>query len=595
MRVLGVVYEHNATVCLVEDGRVVFCQSEERLNRIKNSAGMPIQTLQYVYDRVAPRESIDLAVVFERSIFGFLSMRARGFAPVPGGQYLDPAARRPSLRRRAAATRPGWALRQWRARRTEGQPALRREAHAYFSSALGIAPGKVRYIDHHLGHAWSVVPNVSAWGETLIFTLDGYGDGLCATVSLLKDGRLTRLSADDERHSLGRYYRDTAWILGMKALEDEFKIMALAPYADPAAYEPLCDRLRALLTVEEGRWRSVPNPAGLLYALERLYRFERFDHVAGAIQRLTEELIARWVSHWVFATGCRNIAGAGGVFMNVKAAQRLADLPHVDRLFVMPSAGDESCAVGSAVWGSRALAPDVPLAPLRDLYLGAAFSTRDVERAIAETGAAARYRITRPAALHRAIAARLADNQIVARCSGRMEFGARALGNRSILANAGDPLNARRLNATVKNRDFWMPFAPSILEEEMDRYVENPKRLFAPYMCLALTATAEAQRVMPAAVHARDATLRPQAVRRDWNPAFHDIIAAFRDLTGTGAVLNTSFNLHGEPMVCSPVDAIRTVDRCGIDHLVLEDVLLEKREHAPRLPHGHHAHIAAPA
>ena len=596
MRVLGIVHEHTATVCLMEDGRVVFCQSEERLNRLKSSSGFPSETLRHVYDHVAPAESIDLAVVFEKTIQGFLSMKARGFRPIEGGDYINRRSRKRTLRRRLLQTNPVWRARTLKRALTEKRASLRQEAESYFSHALQLDPRKIRYLDHHLAHAYSVLPSVQGWNKALVFTLDGYGDGLCATVSLYDHGGLRRLSATDERHSVGNYYRHTAWILGMKALEDEFKIAGLAPYATPYACKGLLDELRGLLTVDEqGEWKSVPNPDALFDALARVYRFQRFDHIAGAIQSLTEALIVKWVSYWVGATGCRDVAVAGGVFMNVKASQRLAALEGIDRLFVMPSAGDESCAIGSAVWGTLTCAPDKALQPIRDLYLGVTFSEADVERALADTDAARRYHISRPASMSRHVARLLADNKIVARCSGRMEVGARALGNRSILANPSDPLNVGRINAAIKSRDFWMPFAPSILEEDMPRYVQRHDRMFAPYMCITFDATPEAQHDLAAAIHPKDSTLRPQAVRREWNEPFFDVIHAFKDLTGIGAVLNTSFNLHGEPIVCSPVDAIRTADRSGIEYLVLEGYLLVKQRHPDAVAHEDHGRTRAPA
>jgi carbamoyltransferase len=295
------------------------------------------------------------------------------------------------------------------------------------------------------------------------------------------------------------------------------------------------------------------------------------------------------VRHWVQRTGCRNVALAGGVFLNVKASQRVAGIDEVERLFVMPSAGDESCAIGAAVWGTLALQPHAALEPLRDLYLGVGFSAAQIEDALRESDASSRYVISRPADIQQHAAELLAKNRIVARFAGRMEFGARALGNRSILANPSDARNAARINAAVKERDFWMPFAPSILEEDMPRYVRDHERAFAPYMCLAFDATAQARHDLAAAIHPCDFTLRPQAVRREWNPGYHELIRAFRKITGVGALLNTSFNLHGEPIVCSPRDAIRTTDRCGIDYLILEDFLLAKRPNLAVVPDESHA------
>lgn len=576
MNVLGIVHEHGASACLMQDGVVAFCQSEERLDRIKLSSGFPTRTLRHIHEHIAGPGAIDLAVIFEQTLTGYLAMRARGFEPVAGAQSAPTAP--PTLKQRLLMSGPGWRLRRLRSARIEADPALRREAEAWFAGALRMDPARVRYLDHHASHAWSVVPNVREWGTTIIFTLDGYGDGHCATVSVLEDGRLRRLAATDERHSLGTYYCDTTLILGMKALEDEWKVMGLAPYARPAQYRELLDRLRGLLSVDaRGEWTSVPNPEKLFETLARLYRYQRFDHVAGAIQALAEELVVKWVRHWIAATGCRNVAVAGGVFMNVKVSQRLAALDDIERLFVMPSAGDESCAIGAAAWGTRELDPALALQPLRDLYLGQEFTADEVERALCESGAHDRYQVTRPANINHQAARLLAENRIVARCSGRMEFGARALGNRSILANPSDASNVARLNTAIKSRDFWMPFAPSILEEDMARYVRHPQRIFAPYMCVAFDATAEARRDLAAALHPRDLTLRPQAVRKSWNPGYHELIESFKRLTGIGAVLNTSFNLHGEPIVCSPLDAIRAADRSNIDYLMLGDVLLARR------------------
>lgn len=580
MRVLGVAYGHNATICLMEDGKITFCQSEERINRIKNSDGFPFRTLQYVYENVCSPTSIDLAVLYETSIDGYVCLKKGGLnssGPM-AEQSPHEVAKHSRLRRRYAKTEWAHKLRNIKRARIESDRRLQREAEAYFAEALGLERSKIKHLDHHFCHAYSVVPNVSEWGKALILTLDGEGDGLCATVSLIDHGALSRISASDRRHSLGHYYCDTVRILGMTPLEDEGKVMGLAAYAKPNGCQGLVEELRRLITVDtRGQWKSSVTPASRFDALADIYRFHRFDNIAGAIQRLTEELIARWTSYWVANTGCRNVALTGGLFLNVKASQRVAELAEVERLFVMPSAGDESCSVGAAVWGTLSLDPSVKVRPLDNLDLGTAVTENDIAVALATTDANSRYQITTPVDINYQVARLLAGNNIVARCAGRMEFGARALGNRSILANPSDPLNARRINEAVKNRDFWMPFAPSILEEDMIRYVRNPDRVFAPYMSVAFDSTAEAQRDLSATIHPKDLTLRPQAVRREWNVNYYETIRSFKELTGIGAVLNTSFNLHGEPIVCSAIDAIRTVDQSGLNYLVLGKHLLRKR------------------
>lgn len=575
---LGICYGHNATIAVIKDGKLVFCQSEERLNRIKNSTGFPRQTLAYVYEKICSPDEVETATLFESSVFGYLHLKDRGFEPYQYGDYLSPEVKWTGLVRRLMQTESGWQLNRWRIARKEGSRALKEEARAYFSRELRVPDSKLFEIKHHLSHACSVLPNIAVWPEALIFTLDGQGDWISATVSSYRNGKLDQLAEDDHRNSLGYYYSAITALLGMKPGEHEFKVMGLAPYAKPDYYRGLLKQLKELLTIDEaGAWRSAVNPSQLVATLEKCIRGQRFDNVAGAIQELTENLIQEWVGYWMRKTGISNIAVAGGVFMNVKACQKLAADPKIKRMFVVPSAADESTAIGCAVWGARTFRPEVAVQALDDLYLGMAFSDQQAESVLDSARAHERYMITRPDNINREVACLLADNQVVARCSGRMEFGARALGNRSILANPSKFENLELINSAIKSRDFWMPFTPSILEEDMPRYIAGHEKIFAPYMCITFDTTSEARVDLKAAIHPRDRTARPQCVVRCWNPDYHELISEFKRLTGIGAVLNTSFNLHGEPNVCSPQDALHTMDNSGLKYLALGGFLLEKK------------------
>lgn len=578
MRFLGVHYGHNATACLIEDGRVTFCQSEERLNRIKNSTGMPMLTLEHIYNTIAAPDQVDGAVLYQKSLHGYLYLKRHGFKPTQYQDFVQDAyIARSDLTHRVLSTDAGWRLYAAKIARTERDPRLRAEAHAYYANALRLDPERVHYLDHHTAHAYSVVPNVAAWGQALIFTLDAAGDERCATVNRYENGAFTTLSWNDHRNSLGYYYSAVTRVMGMRPGEHEYKIMGLAPYSKRSAYEQITARLERLLEVDgQGMWRSHITPVALSRALQDAFRYERFDNIAGAIQDLTETLVCKWISHWVRETGIRNIGVAGGVFMNVKLSQRVLALPEVERLFVMPSAADESCAIGAANWAAATFDASRPVEPLGPLYLGMEFSDAEAEQAITSAQAADRYSITRPADIDTEVGRLLSEGRIVARCTGRMEFGARALGNRSILANASDHRNVQIINDAIKSRDFWMPFAPSILAEDMARYVVGHDRMPSPYMAITFESTPEAQRDLIAAIHPRDHTLRPQSVSKDWNPGYHTMISEFKRRTGIGGILNTSFNLHGEPVVCSPTEAISTVDRSGLRYLALGGYLLEK-------------------
>ena len=262
--------------------------------------------------------------------------------------------------------------------------------------------------------------------------------------------------------------------------------------------------------------------------------------------------------------------------MNVKACQRLLASSQIEKMFVVPSAADESTAIGAAFATSSKLEPEVELSPIDDLYLGKHFDEEEISAFLDANSIGSRYRISRPDNINFEVAELLAKNEIVARCSGPMEFGARALGNRSILANPSNFLNVELINSAIKNRDFWMPFTPSILAEELPKYIKGHERIPCPYMCITFDSTELARAHLPAALHPRDKTVRPQSVMKEWNPDYHEVISKFKELTGIGAVLNTSFNLHGEPNVCSPQDAIHTVDNSGLKFLALGSFLLQK-------------------
>ena len=579
---LGICYGHCATIAVVEDGALSFCQSEERLNRLKGSSGFPERTLEAVLARVGGPDKVTSCTLFQETVTGYLFLKHHGFAPHQVAMRF-PRAMLESLRRPVEVLRAEARERAIAAARSESDPALREEAKRYYLDRLGLPESKLRMTNHHDSHVFSVLPFLPSVRErTLIFTLDGQGDGRCASVGIWSPAGLETLDVTPDLLSLGEIYSFVTSALGFKSLEHEYKVMGMAPYAKPDYYGDMLAALRKLLWIDtDGRWSG-----GYLCrqecwaALAEACSFERFDAIAGALQQFTEDLMLQWIEHWVRKTGIRRIGCAGGVFMNVKANQRIAASPLVEHLVVVPSCGDESTAIGAAVFGSLTVEPTTPIRPATHLYLGAANPRAEVEAVAASAGASGRFAVSRPADINRRAAELLAAGEVVARCSGAMEFGARALGNRSILAHPSRPELVGLINRAIKNRDFWMPFAPSVLEERMADYVEPLPAAPAAYMMVSFDTTPRGRRELAAALHAADGTCRPQCVMRAWNPDYHALISAFAAATGVGAVLNTSFNLHGEPIVMSPADALHTVERSGLRYLVLEDLLLEKRSEA---------------
>ncbi|TLZ79033.1 MAG: carbamoyltransferase [Methanobacteriota archaeon] len=395
-------------------------------------------------------------------------------------------------------------------------------------------------------------------------------------------GRLERLHAVQQADSIGNIYAMATFLLGMVPLEHEYKLMGLAPYADPNGTERVYQLLTPLVRFNPRtplgweRAAGCPDTYCSYRFFKGLFERQRFDWVAGGLQKFTEHVLTEWVRRCVQTTGIGRVALSGGVFMNVKANKAIMELPEVEELFVYPSCGDETNAMGAAYWVYAQRAGVETMAPLQDLYWGPQYTDEEIGRAVEGFTFSTPVRCARLEPVEPRVAALLAEGKVVARFAGREEFGARALGNRSILANPSDPAVVREINEMIKARDFWMPFAPSMLAARNGQYVVNPKHVPSPYMILAFDTT-DRRNTIRAAIHPFDSTVRPQEVSAAWNPSYHALLAEFERFTGIGGILNTSFNLHGFPIVSSPEDALDVFDRSGLRYLAIGNWLVEKR------------------
>ena len=566
--ILGIHDGHNCGATLTRDGRIVASVCEERLTRRKNEVGYPRRSIDEVL-RLGGISAGDLREVVYASLF----MHASAYLTELEKWYCVGLAEQ-----RAAESAP-----------KDYQKAVfetrKRERIDAVCEHLGVSADRVSFVEHHLAHlaaAYYTAPNAAPGKPILGLTNDGAGDGICGTVSICRDNSIERLAAIDRHASLGKIYSRVTMLMGMTPWEHEYKIMGLAPYADPARAGRAAEALRRLIRLAPGglTFEQV-GELSTNYCYQHLrdsFERVRFDTIAGATQAFTEEMLVAWVRACIARTGIRDIVAGGGVFMNVKANMLIAQLPEVDSFYVMPSASDESLSIGAALhrYYQRTGATDHGESVLTDLYLGGEFDARDEEAAIAGGLTGSGARIVKPNDINRAIADLLADGEIVAVCRGRMEWGARALGNRSILTSADDTRRVDRINRMIKMRDFWMPFAPSVRAEAASRYFDDPKDLKPWFMTMAFQTRPDGYRDLAAGAHPRDRTIRPQVVTRDANPAYHAVLSHFEERTGRGAFLNTSFNLHGEPIVCSPADAIRVLLNSGLEHLALGRHLISK-------------------
>lgn len=591
MYILGIYNGHNANVTLLKDGKVIASVGEERFKGEKNYIGFPEKSIKWLLKEFKIR-SRDLRAVVLPYNFG---------PPI----YTSPETQKrflisflTQLYRLASVLRRLWGLIAYRF------PYLRifsRPVYLFLLKAVGkltvgkekefiadflkIRRDKVISFDHHLCHAAAAYFSSPFNQEkALVFTLDGEGDTFCASVNIAHGRTIRCLARTDNADSLGLVYLHLTQFFGMKPCEDEYKIMGLAPYAKTNGVEKVYNKIKDMVILDPRN----PLTFKAKFDTHQTYRYLRremegfrFDNIAGAFQKLVEERTSEWVKTGIKKTGIKTVILSGGVFMNIKANQKIAGLKEVKKLFIMPSCGDESTPIGAVYLGYLEICRQQGIEPkiqaVKDLYLGPGYSNQDIGEFLKEGKYYQKYKIQKIENIEKTIARLLGQGKIIGCLSGRMEWGARALGNRSILANPSDPKIIRIINEQIKNRDFWMPFTPSILAERAKDYIINPKNIPAPYMVLAFDSTKLAREHLPAAMHPYDLTIRPQLVEKSWNPKYYKIIKEFEKLTGIGGVLNTSFNLHGFPIVLGPKEAMDAFENSGLKYLVLENYLIRKQ------------------
>jgi carbamoyltransferase len=602
MPVLGISpLDKDSTVTIVEDGRIVYAAAEERFTRVKLQTGFPWLALQDGLERTGIQpENFDVVAypflgweeetrLFERNLqnereflddaenTGTTAQLRQASGRVPARTASIPGLRDPNEKMEKGFAKTlaykllaseGVVSRNVAKRLSDqwGRDAstFHRKWHLELESALeelGLLK-RLKRIEHHQSHAANAY-YTSGFDEALIVTLDGYGSGLAGSVAVGRDGRIERVHGIEYPHSLGTFYESVTSGLGFKPSRHEGKIVGLAAYGDPAV---LRDVLLGRFHREQGSFRIVESN-NLYFARMLASEFPKID-VAAAYQHVLEIVASEYVAHYLNQTKIRSIVLSGGVVANVKLNQRLRELPGVDRIFIHPNMGDGGCGTGAALLefsGHPRLRE-----PLADVFLGPEYTDAQIEDALVR----AQLPFDRYPAIEPKIAALIAAGKVVARFTGRMEYGPRALGNRSILYHAKEPSVNQWLNQRLGRTEF-MPFAPATLYEQRhaNYHRVDGADYAAQFMTITFDCTDEMKRTCPAAIHV-DGTARPQLVTATSNPGFHAILTEYYKLTGVPSVINTSFNMHEEPIVCTPDDAIRAFLQGNLDYLAIDRCLV---------------------
>ena len=546
---------HDSSACIARDGELLYAVAEERISRIKHDAGFP---------RLAIRACLDFAKVRPDQ----LDFICQGW-PAPRAVLAT------DLKCLLRGQYPFTYLNVLNSARLYASMAHQNGGFKLFTHHFGPAKVQMRFVDHHLAHAISAY-SYAGFDKAAVVVMDGRGAWEASSIWYGHDGRLDHVLTIPWPNSLGLFYAQFTQYLGFVPNSDEWKVMGLAPYGSPGvnlgefiSLNHETYRVNAPLLFERNNGTSA---IAKRLGPERTPESEiddSFKNIAFAVQDACEAAMLALVKLATEKTGCRNVCLAGGVALNSKANGKIQASGMVDNIFVQPAASDDGVALGAVFAPYLDNGGRLPMKPLRHVYLGPEFSDVEIEKALRTY----KLRAGKLDDIAATTAELLANGKIIGWFQGRMEFGPRALGHRSILADPRDPEMNAKVNNAVKFREWWRPFAPSMLKEVAEEYLEHA--CDSPFMILTNPVRPEKRDVIPSVTHV-DGSARPQTVEKEISPLYWNLINEFGKRTGVPVLMNTSFNLRGEAIVNTPTDAIRTFFSSGMDALVIGSYLVEK-------------------
>ncbi|MEI6314562.1 MAG: carbamoyltransferase C-terminal domain-containing protein [Syntrophus sp. (in: bacteria)] len=569
--VLGIWDGHDAGAALLRGGEILFAINEERLTRRKLEVGFPGLSIEACL-KFAGLDPGGLKYIAASTTDPAKTL-TRLFPSLKEEYYL--------IRRRKKDPRSFDPLKKaFKYRFTELAPNLVSEflSRRYLERQLqkmGFREFHLSLVDHHASHAVAAA-FCSGFPECLVITLDGVGDGRCGSVWQFRAGRMELMRAFPARASLGIFFEHVTNLMNMRELEDEGKVMALANFAYPI--EDHENPLMKLIGVKNGVIVSDLTSTAMFMELRKIIWRYPSEQFAAMAQRVLEKCVLDLVGEITAETGLRRLAVAGGVFSNIKMNMKIAAMKEVERIFVFPHMGDGGLAIGAAMHLNSDVFK-VTNYRLKDLYLGPTYSGEEIMvacvRAAGESSGGGKLRYTKIEDAPQRAARFIMDGEIILWYRGRMEIGPRSLGNRSILARPDNGRIKDRLNVLLKKRVWYQPFCPSILAEDGAALLHAEGQCLEDnrFMTMAFRVREEHLKTMEGVINV-DGTCRPQFVGEE-NPPFRELLLHIKQELGYGAVLNTSFNIHGEPLVCSPREALDMLQKTGIRYLFMEDVLVE--------------------
>ncbi|MDP2624839.1 MAG: carbamoyltransferase C-terminal domain-containing protein [Candidatus Peregrinibacteria bacterium] len=561
MKVLGISEpDRDAGAALIKNGRIVYSANEERFSRKKLHQGFPYKTIDWLLEESGwALEDLDAIVIAKPPLW--LELK-QNFAPYLKVKWFKGGRLFKGLLEMAFQL--GYFIPQ----NVKTNIKLDRQIKGWLSEN-NVPSSKVARVNHHLSHAASTY-FTSGFDEACVVTCDGQGAGETATIWHGKNGKLKKIHQVYVPHSMGYFYGLVTHLLGYTANRHEGKITGLAGFGpfDHDVYE-LC---KEVAEYKEGTF-TVHNLFGNYFTFKKLIKKSKEGPtgVSAAFQKRLEDVLVSYVTHYVKKLGLKNVAMAGGVFANVKLNQRIHEIKEVDSVFIFSQMNDGGIGAGAAIQYC-AENMHVKPEPIKNVYLGPQYSNEEIEETLQEK----KLKYRRPKDYEAEVAKLLTKGKVVGLCQGRMEAGPRALGNRTIMYEAKDPAVNDWLNERL-NRSEFMPFAPVTLWEDRHKYYKHLEGVehTAQFMTITVNCTEKFKKECPAAFH-KDGTARPQLIKREQNPRYYGILEEYKKLSGCSTLINTSFNMHEEPIVRTPQDAIRAFLLGNLDVLAIGDFLVEQ-------------------
>ncbi len=601
MRILGIsAFYHDSAAALLVDGKPVAAAQEERFTRKKHDPGFPEHAIRYcLAEGGIGLDDLDHVVFFEKPLLKFERLLETYLANAPGGYRSFKMA-----------------LPVWLKEKLFQKPGMLKDLAAFSASGKGIED-KLLFAEHHQSHAASAF-YPSPFEEAVVLTMDGVGEWATTSVAIGRGSTLETVKEIQWPHSLGLLYSAFTYYTGFRVNSGEYKVMGLAPYGEPKYKQLILDNLIDVKP-DGSFWLD---QSYFNYATGLTMTSKKFDKLFGApprqaespltqrdmdlaasVQAITEEVVLRMTRDLAKSTGIKNLCMAGGVALNCVANGKILRDGAFERIWVQPAAGDAGGALGAA-YAAHSMHAGKPrhlngaMDGMKGSYLGPQFDQADIEKRL--TAAGARFTSHSEADMVERTVDALEAGHAIGWFQGRMEFGPRALGARSIIGDPRNPEMQKNLNLKIKYRESFRPFAPSVLAEDVGDYFEH--EVESPYMLMVAdvkrnrrrTMTAEQEALfgieklnvprsdLPAITHV-DYSARIQTVHAETNPRYHQLISAFKKRTGCPVVVNTSFNVRGEPIVHTPEDAFRCFMGCEMETLVVGNCVLSKPDQDPAL------------